>query len=239
MSPKMLVLQLCPACCLFLWMAILVGRTAMAVTIFPGETVILPGTNLEERPELDGTVQVAAIVPFADPNNLYSGTIEVSVVQPPEFLPVEHYRILSFNASGSGFEIVGLDSSFQASSITMPLDVDYFDDTPGDRAPTTASLPSGPFDDFVFDSVRVNFAEPLMPGETSRTVFVVPNADIIIETLHDNGAGVLVRDPFGEVSKAPFQTFAVIIPEPAAVVLLGTFLLCTMAVYRRHTAFVR
>lgn len=214
MSPRVPLFQLRCGSCLLLLSVVLVCRTTIAVPIYPGETVTLPGTNLVDRPELDGTVQATAIVPFADLNNLYNGTVEISVVQDPlGSAGVEQYRILSFDASESGFEIVGWDSSYQASGITMPLDVDYFDDTPGDRAPTTASLPPGlQPNDFVFSSVRFNFLVPVTPGETSRTMCVVANADIVIRQLFNYGAGVLVRDPSGAISRVPFASFAVIIP---------------------------
>jgi hypothetical protein len=61
-------------------------------------------------------------------------------------------------------------------------------------------------------------------------MFVIANADIVIPVLSNYGAGLLVRDPFGAISKVPFESFAVIIPEPPSVVLLGTSLLCIMAV---------
>jgi hypothetical protein len=199
MSPRVPVLQPYHSFCLFLLMLLLIVRTAAAVPIGPGETVSLPGTNLTDRPELGGTVAVTATVPFVGPNNSYDGTIEVSVVEGSDFsAPVEQYRILSFNASANEFKIVGLDSSSQVAMNIMPLDVDYFDDTPGDRAPSTASLPPGEgIDEFVWASVRFEFSNPVMPNETSRTMFVVPNADITIPILGEYGAGILVRDAAG------------------------------------------
>jgi len=176
---------------------------------------------------------VTAIVPFAGPDNSYDGTVEVSIIQPPNHRPVEHYRILSFNVAAGGYEVVGLDSSFQVAGDLLPLDVDYFDDSPGERSPATALFPPG--DRFVFDSVRFEFSSPVTPSETSRTMFVVPNADIIIYELQGYGAGVLVRDALGVVSKAPFPTFPVIVPEPTTKALLGTSLLGAIwACRRRH-----
>ena len=225
MSPRVPLLQTRHHLCLFLLMPLLLSRTAVAVPVQPGETVPLPGTNVIERPELNGKVVVSDIVPFVGPDNSYEGTVEVSVIQPPEDLhywPVECYRILSFSASESGFEIIGLDSSVQY-FIGTSLDVDFFNDTPGDRAPSTASLL------FEFEGrLRFEFTNPVLPQETSHTMFLFSWSDIVIPVLYETGAGVIVRDPFGTVTKASFPAFPIIIPEPATGTLLGTTLLCTI-----------
>ena len=196
---------------------------ALAVPLFPGQTVDLNGIAASQQPLLSGPVIRHAFVEFIERRGQFFGTIEIAVVDGGRL--IELYRIVEFQDNGEGFEITHLKSAYHFTDEDRPLDVDFLFDSPGEQAPDQASFP-----DTEFYPVRFSFEQPLSVGETSQEMFVVSNADLVTTTLLDWGATVTVKHPSGDTIDVSFPTYLTFIPEP------GVGLFMTMIVSYFTTA---
>jgi hypothetical protein len=187
---------------LFSWVA-LSPYLARAVPLEPGTTVSTPGTTLADRPDLEGDIIESNFVPFAGTNALHEvmfiGTLVEAVVSEHGTSTLDFYYAL-VNDAGSRQGI----TSLAAKSLTGFLtDVDSLTDSGGDVGSSSAAR------DVSGAAVQFNFANPILPGQTSNLMFVKTNS-------FNFGTGNVALT--SDAGIASIQVFAPI-PEPTSVIL--------------------
>lgn len=209
----------------------LLGAPAQAVSVLPGETVVLTGTSALERPELAGTMATEALRPFVI--NMYgggqiTGTLHDRVLRNDTTGLLSFYTYISVDPGSDGYLTYFVRENYTG----LATDADFRTDSFGSVAPDQVwRLPdTGGYDgselrfDFITDTID--------PGESSRYLFIGTNA-----TAYDEGGLVFLIGEAGDgrngnVTLSAFQPAPV--PLPPAVWLLASGLLGVVATARRR-----
>lgn len=218
--------------------------TAMAVTLAPGGSVLLPGTTAAAEPELAGTVvnddvqqQLAKIggedsllaIGTSLQNRVVRSDLDGTLIFAPRLLT-------TFNNTGSDF----LVDRFELTGFgDFAVDANYRTDGLGDRGPNAASR-SGDGDVMTFDFLFPLFGGNLVQEPQESSYFLSLNTEATAFSL-DGRASIFARhlgSP-GETFRFDFANIAVPViapvPLPASWLLLLGALGITRLASRRTT----
>ncbi len=189
------------------------AAAANAVLLAPGGTAALPGTTSAAEPQLAGVVLEDELVPFAFAANggSISGRVQVRVVRSTVDNTLDFYWRVFNSADSSG--VIG---SFRIGDfVTSAYNANWRIDGLGDIAPESATRFSGAFDSFV----NFNFGDELLPGLTSRFMFLDTDAtDYARNALYDltNLGQTQISQSFAMFGPVRGGT----VPEPGSLALL-------------------
>jgi hypothetical protein len=201
----------------------LLAIPAGAISLLPGDTVVLSGTTTAARPELEGTIIEDEFVPvsFSDgQGGTISAVVQTRIVQEDVAGTLDfYYRITSFeettDLSITALRLSGFDS--------LATDVDFRTDGVGDLGPDAAIRFSPPDDQFINFLFGEDPANPtLAPGQESLFMFVKTDA-----TSFTMSSANLTTTENGIISPQ-FLVFAPV-PEPQGLALLALALAAARA----------
>ena len=182
----------------------MLGSNAWALPVEPGESAMLGGTTLADRPELAGTAIVDELIPFtgmdAFGTEYFSGTIQARIVREDSSGTLDFYYRL-FNDINSEDGITRLSATdFTGWSTDVDFRIDSLGFTNPDRASRQLSGATVSFD----------FSDSVLPGDESRFFFIKTNA-----TSYTAGSVILI-----DGGAAVIRAYAPV-PEPGLLILLG------------------
>jgi hypothetical protein len=200
---------------------------AQAVPLLPGEGAALPGTTVDDEPQLAGVVLVDDLVAFSFDayGGTVSGVVQVSILRSDLDGTLDFYWRV-FNDAGSA----GAIGSFRIGEFNAGLfNVNWRRDGLGDVAPDFAYRFPAPLGGYV----NFDFANGLLPGQSSSFFFVDTDATAYaLNAFYDltNIGQTQISSLFPMYGPA-----AAAVSEPGSLLLLAGALLAGFGVRRRSS----